>query len=205
MRKTYTRQKISRRKRKYPAWVVLILLAVSFYSIVRNCKNENSGTRDGYIEKSEKGNKKEYRSLKTFTGKVVSIKDGDTFEVLYDGQAERIRLAEIDCPEKAQPYGKAAKNFASGLCYGKIVTVNSGGKRDRYGRVVGTITTQAGVNVNEALVKAGLAWHYKDYSESEALAQMEIQARAEKAGLWAGKNPVAPWDWRKNKRRKRSR
>lgn len=152
-------------------------------------------------EKTNK--KKEVRALKTFTGKVTAIKDGDTFEVLYDGQPERVRLAEIDCPESAQPYGKRAKQFASDLCFGKIVTVASGSKRDRYGRVVGTVTTEDGVNVNEALVKAGYAWHYKDYSDNAQIGVYQEEARLKRLGLWADTEPTPPWEWRKNKRKKK--
>lgn len=191
-------------KKKYSIWTLLLILAVSIYSVVRNIDDKGSDKpQDGFVEKSYEKAKKPYRSLKTFTGKVVSIKDGDTFEVLYDGFAERIRLAEIDCPESKQAFGKAAKKYASDLCYGKTVTVESGGKRDRYGRVVGTIITQDGINVNEELVKAGLAWHYKDYSDSEEIAQMEQEARAQKVGLWSAKRPTAPWQYRKNKRNRK--
>lgn len=141
------------------------------------------------------------RELTVFSGKVIGVKDGDTFEILYDGQPERVRLAEIDCPEKSQPFGNNAKQYASDLCFGQQVTVNVHGKRDRYGRIVGTLVTADGVNVNEALVKAGLAWHYKQYSDSETLAAMEQQARLKQLGLWADKKPTPPWEWRKNKRK----
>jgi len=142
------------------------------------------------------------RYLTVFEGKVIGVKDGDTFEVLYDSIPERVRLAQIDCPEKSQAFGKNARQYASDLCFGRIVTVTSDGKRDRYGRIVGTITTQDGLNVNEQLVKAGLAWHYKHYSKSKTLDAIEEQARNKKLGLWADKDPIAPWEWRKERRRK---
>ena len=37
---------------------------------------------------------------KTFQAKVVGIKDGDTFKVLYNNSEITIRLNHIDCPEK---------------------------------------------------------------------------------------------------------
>ncbi len=40
------------------------------------------------------------------SGRVTSVLDGDTIEVLHNGRAERIRLSSIDCPEKGQAYGK---------------------------------------------------------------------------------------------------
>lgn len=194
----------SKGKKKYSVWSLLIILVISILTVVQNFEEGNP--KSNQVERSsKKKNKKNYRALKTFTGKVISVKDGDTFEVLYDGESERVRLAEIDCPEKAQPYGNTAKRYASDLCYGEIVTVKSGGKRDRYGRVVGTVITQDGVNVNEQLIKAGLAWHYKDYSNNKMLGILEEQAREEKVGLWSDKNPTAPWQYRKKKRKKRNR
>jgi micrococcal nuclease len=49
------------------------------------------------------------------TGPVVSVLDGDTIEVLHNGNAKRIRLNAIDCPEKGQAFGKRAKQAASEL------------------------------------------------------------------------------------------
>ncbi len=190
---------------KYSLGSLVLLLAFLLYYTCT--EKEQPQPPAPTIEKPVKARKpkekREVRALKVFEGKVISIKDGDTFEVLYDGQPERVRLAEIDCPEKSQPFGNNAKQFASELCFGKMVTVSSNGKRDRYGRVVGIVVTQDGINVNEALVKAGLAWHYKDYSDSQELAAIEDQARLQKIGLWADKRPTPPWDWRKKKRKKK--
>lgn len=191
---------------KYSLGSLVIILAFLLYikcteQDVPQAEPAQPATEKPVKAKKQKA-KKEVRALKVFEGKVISIKDGDTFEVLFDGQPERVRLAEIDCPEKSQPFGNNAKQYASDLCFGKMVTVTSSGKRDRYGRVVGTVVTQDGINVNEALVRAGLAWHYKDYSESDELAAIEQQARLNKTGLWADKRPTPPWDWRKNKKKK---
>jgi micrococcal nuclease len=67
-----------------------------------------------------------------FSGRVVSVLDGDTIEVLHNHKAERIRLNGIDCPEKGQAYGKRSKQAASELVFGKDVTFNTFGK-DKYG------------------------------------------------------------------------
>ena len=46
-----------------------------------------------------------------FSGKVVSVLDGDTIDVLYNRRAKRIRLNGIDAPEKGQAFGQKAKQF----------------------------------------------------------------------------------------------
>ena len=54
-------------------------------------------------------------------GKVVSVSDGDTITVLVDRQQIKVRLAEIDAPEKRQPFGSRAKQAMSELVFGKTV------------------------------------------------------------------------------------
>ena len=193
-----------RKSTKYSLGSLLLLLAFLFYYACVDKEEQPAPAVEKPVKAKKPKAKKEVRALKVFTGKVIGIKDGDTFEVLYDGQPERVRLAEIDCPEKSQPFGKNARQYASDLCFGKTVTVSSNGKRDRYGRVVGTVVTADGTNINEALVKAGLAWHYKDYSDSKVLSETEEQARMEKIGLWSDNNPTPPWEWRKSKRKKQT-
>ena len=68
-----------------------------------------------------------------FAGSVVSVLHGDTIEVLHNHYPERIRLSGIDCPEKGQAYGNNAKHAASGLAFGKEVTLKTHGF-DKYGR-----------------------------------------------------------------------
>ena len=92
-------------------------------------------------------------SDKTFSGKVVKVSDGDTIQVMHEGKAEKIRLAGIDCPEKKQPFGQAAKKFTSTLVVQKIVTVQVE-TMDRYGRTVGEVILPDGRNLNKELVSA---------------------------------------------------
>ena len=89
----------------------------------------------------------------TFQGKVIAIKDGDSYKVLLHNSEKNIRLAHIDCPEKGQPYGSNAKQYASMLCFGKTVIVQNEGKTDMYGRIIGEVILQDGTNVNKELIK----------------------------------------------------
>ena len=85
----------------------------------------------------------------------MGVSDGDTITVLKDGTQVRIRLAAIDCPEKGQPYGQAAKKFTSHMVAGKVVKIWQN-DTDRYGRIVAFVFTDD-VNANKALLEAGLA------------------------------------------------
>lgn len=131
------------------------------------------------------------------SGQVTGIKDGDTFEILIDRKPEVVRLAHIDCPERGQPFGKAAKQFASDLCFGKGVVVKEEGRRDRYGRMIAAVSLSNGTVVNKELVRVGLAWHFTRYSSDTEYALLERQARTQRSGLWSDSLAVAPWDWRK--------
>lgn len=145
------------------------------------------------------------KNTRQIIGKVVKIADGDTFTLLlvHDNFKVRVRLVSIDSPEKKQPFSKRAKQFLSQLIFGKKVNVYYH-KKDRYGRVLGEVYV-GNINVNEAMLKAGYAWHFKKYSKDKHLAVLEDQARKQKRGLWADPNPIAPWDWRKRKRHFRSK
>lgn len=139
------------------------------------------------------------------TYKVIGIKDGDTVSILVEGTEKTVRLAHIDCPEKKQPFGKNAKVAISELCFGKFVTLVGDGTTDRNGRSIAELILPNGVNVNKALVKMGLAWHFKKYSKDESYAKLEITARNKKAGLWKDKNAIAPWNWRKMTKEEKAR
>lgn len=71
-----------------------------------------------------------------FIAKVTAISDGDTLTVL-DSQHQKIkiRLTEIDAPEKAQPFSNRSKQSLSEMCFSKSATLADKGK-DRYGRTL---------------------------------------------------------------------
>jgi len=139
------------------------------------------------------------RAVAADTYKVIGVSDGDTIKILQDGKEVKIRLAGVDCPERGQPYSTVAKTFTSEHCFGKEVSLNIVQKSDRYGRVVADVILPDGTSLSNELVKAGLAWHYKQFSKSKVLEDLENEARKSKCGLWADNDPIPPWDYRKKK------
>ena len=140
-------------------------------------------------------------------GVVVGVADGDTITVLdHQLTQHKIRFAFIDAPEKNQPYGKQAKQRLSDLVYRQLVRVEVL-EQDRYGRSVGLIWL-GDKDINLALLQAGYAWHYQQYAKDQptddfkAYEHAQKDATARQDGLWQGASPVAPWDFRRQQRRR---
>lgn len=137
----------------------------------------------------------------SFTAMVVSVKDGDTIEVLSHGRATRIRLHGIDCPEKRQAYGYRAKLATAVLTFGQSVTIHPY-EKDKYGRLVADVVLSNETNVNQLLVKDGWCWWYRKYAPDDAVLEtLETEARQTKRGLWIDPHPVPPWVYRKLKQK----
>lgn len=134
----------------------------------------------------------------TLTAKVVGVKDGDTVVVLDSLNNQiTLRLAEVDCPEKNQPFGTKAKQFTSDQVYLKTIKYVIT-DTDRYERSIAMIYYDSDNKYLSAeIIKAGMGWHYKRYSTSKELADFEITARNNKKGLWIVNNPIEPSEWRR--------
>jgi endonuclease YncB( thermonuclease family) len=133
-------------------------------------------------------------------GKVVGITDGDTFKLLEkDSILHKVRVANIACPERGQPFSNRAKQFTSDAIFSKDIKIEVL-NTDRYGRLIAFAIYDDGLNLSEELVRSGYAWNYDKYSDDEVLINLEKEARNKKLGLWSEPHPIPPWEWRKGKR-----
>ena len=131
-----------------------------------------------------------------FVGKCVGVTDGDTISVMRNGKAERVELYGVDCPESGQAYGVQAKEFTSSLVSGAEVTVELCGA-DSDGLSTGKICLPSGKNLSVELVAAGLAWWCQERApEDQVLKNFQRHAIANKVGLWADPQALAPWNFR---------
>jgi len=131
----------------------------------------------------------------TLRGKVVGVLDGDTITVL-DGyrRQHRIRLHQIDAPEKDQDYGTRAKQSLAELVFGREVSIESVA-RDHYDRIVGKVSL-AGRDMNLEQVRRGMAWVYRRYGRDPEYLAAEESAHRNRAGLWSKPHPIPPWEFR---------
>lgn len=129
-------------------------------------------------------------------GRVVSVHDGDTLTVLVEKQQVRVRLAEIDAPERHLPFGHRSRQSLADLCFQESATVELVA-RDRYGRSVGKVQC-AGKDAGSHQVSSGMAWVYERYAPKDSpLFGLQAEAKAARRGLWADAQPIPPWEWRK--------
>jgi endonuclease YncB( thermonuclease family) len=131
-----------------------------------------------------------------FDARVVRVIDGDTLDVLADGERVRIRIFGIDTPERGQPWSRKARDALTRRVAGKDVRINEV-ETDDYGRLVGEVYADD-VCVGCELVREGHAWVYRAYTHDPVLLQLEADAREHRRGLWAlpEAERVPPWEWR---------
>lgn len=133
-------------------------------------------------------------------GKVVRILSGDTIVVLSRGREYTVRLHYIDAPDSKQGYGPQAYDNLRRMVSKKRVTVSWDGYSP-YGQLLGKVTRD-GQDIALKQLRDGYAWHAVKYAQEQDrydryfYGMAERDARDAHCGLWQGKDPVAPWDFR---------
>ena len=179
--------------------VTLLLVACDNSTHRRKRDNNPSAQIEQVATKKQKKEPLQFKKGEEYSVKVVGVADGDTFTGLTtDNLQVKCRIYGIDAPEKKQAFCNRSKQALSDLIFGEQVYIKIQNK-DRWQRAVVWVYTSDGKDISAEMLKAGMAWHYKQYDKSKNYAQLETQARNEKIGLWADKNPVEPWEFRKKK------
>jgi endonuclease YncB( thermonuclease family) len=124
----------------------------------------------------------------TTAGRVVKVIDGDTVDVaLASKRTIRVRLHGVDSPESGEPFSQQARTFTRVLLFSQQVTVE-GRDVDQYGRLVARVRVGQ-TDSSLALLEAGLACHYRQFSSDPVLEAGERSARTSGRGFWL---PAAP-------------
>jgi len=146
-------------------------------------------------------------------GRVIRVIDGDTLLMqANDNLRQSVRIGWIDAPEPAQPYGREAREYLSRLVSGGDVRAECP-KLDHRTSVVCKVwarptdceTCARTIDVGLAQVAGGMAWWHRRYAleqpaeDRARYESAEQAARQGRRGLWAGKNPLPPWEWRRER------
>ncbi|HEY8936296.1 MAG TPA: thermonuclease family protein [Cyclobacteriaceae bacterium] len=130
------------------------------------------------------------------TGKVISVIDGNTLEILSSAnETHKVMLAGIDSPELQQEFGDKAKKFLEKITLEKSVTVKMVGK-DRWGNYLAEVVVEGKFDPRVELLKEGLAWT----AERNPLPELEeyrTKAQEKGKGLWKQNDPTPPWIYRR--------
>ncbi len=131
---------------------------------------------------------------------MLRVVDGDTIDIDFNGQKERVRLLCVNTPEsvhpnrtKNTPLGKTASLYTKKALTGKTVDLKFEGKkqRGRYNRLLAYVFIE-GRNFNVDLVKKGLSPYYTRYGSSKAydreFKKAEQKAKKQHLNIWSQKS-----------------
>lgn len=121
---------------------------------------------------------------------VSKIVDGDTIDVERSGETVRVRLLNIDTPEKTECLFSEATDHLEGLIApgDRVTLVHDVERQDRYGRELAGVVTADGTFVNEAMVADGFARAVEYEPNTRFTSQMrdaEASAKAAHTGIHA--------------------
>ncbi|MDJ0928174.1 MAG: thermonuclease family protein [Gammaproteobacteria bacterium] len=154
-------------------WPLRTCLAVLLALVLVACVEERGGDGATAFSRDE-----------FIFARVTRVYDGDTFAATTAAnQRIRVRLAEIDAPEKGQPWSNRARRRLTELVDGRDVSIRLFDV-DTYGRIVGRIFVDD-IDVNALLVAEGLAAVYRRYAEDQHLYELEARARRQQLGFWS--------------------
>jgi len=132
-------------------------------------------------------------------GNVTKVIDGDSIKVrTSEGMEYEVQLEGTDAPELKQPFGKESAEALQKMLGTSKVKV-TWQKKDNFERPLAQVYVED-KHINSEMLRTGNTWHFKRYNQSKKLADLEIEAKKEKLGLWGTDNPQAPWDYRKENR-----
>jgi endonuclease YncB( thermonuclease family) len=127
---------------------------------------------------------------------VIQVIDGDTIVAQLDetGSAEVIRLLGVDAPEEYRPerpkfkWAQLARQALANVILRKRVRLefNPEAERDRFGRMLAYIHTEAGADVNGSMIARGLGLHFERYTHPrfEEYRRLQEEAEAHKRGVF---------------------
>ena len=128
---------------------------------------------------------------------VTKVVDGDTVYASYKGKIHKMRLLEIDAPERDQPIGTESTAFLKELLKDKLIDADISGQ-DRYERDLARIYVK-GKDINRIMVSNGMAWVYDAYVTDKSFYKDQTLAQTQQLGVWSSSDAIPPWTWRRNR------
>lgn len=119
---------------------------------------------------------------------VEFVVDGDTVDVLLDGESYRVRYIGVDTPERDEPFYEEAVAANGALVDGaEVVLVRDVSEVDQYGRLLRYVYLTDGTFVNAELIAQGygrVVTFPPDVAQVDAFSDLQAAAREQGMGLW---------------------
>ncbi len=164
------------------AWLALATLIVALISLWLGVPNDQQNDDSSPV---------------LVEGQVDRVIDGDTVDVMHNGEVIRVRLIGIDTPETVDPrkevecFGEEASEHMKELVEGEQLVLeydDSQGRVDKYGRQLAYLRLENGTNVGEKMISDGYAYEYtyaEPYLYQKDFQNAEQEARNHELGLWS--------------------
>lgn len=127
---------------------------------------------------------------------VISVTDGDTFKIDYNGEEKKVRLIGVNTPESVSPnkkknnnYGKVASNYTKERLEGKMIYLEFDVQdTDKYGRILAYVYLEDGIMYNKELLEKGyaqVATYPPNVKYVKEFEEIQKRARENNVGFWA--------------------
>lgn len=120
---------------------------------------------------------------------LVKVTDGDTIQVMLNGELVKVRYIGIDTPEMDEPLGPLASGFNSSLLESsQVILIRDESETDRFGRMLAYVIANNRF-VNYELVRSGWAnsrAYPPDIACLEVLNEAQALAQSTGVGMWVG-------------------
>lgn len=138
--------------------------------------------------------KQAFQYPKTFTAKIIGIRDGNTLHILHQKKSLTVKLAGIDAPERTQYFGSESQQQLSNRLFLKQVVIQPISLPFKnYAEVIVSDNKET---INQWMVQNGLAWCSQ--TPSETCKHIEKTAKKLRYGLWQQDSPIEPWKYRES-------
>jgi len=122
--------------------------------------------------------------------RVTRVVDGDTVDAECGNESGRVRLLNVNTPERGEPGYWEAGEALEDLLDGDVYLEFGDAERpsyDRYGRLLAYLFDEDGRNLNRQMIRDGWSPYYREYGDGrfpDDFEDAEEDARDEELGLW---------------------
>lgn len=174
--------------------LVSILVGLAVFFTVQTSRNENTTSNVVSSINQEGLEPEEFQSTTLYT--VLSVTDGDTIRIDYNGTDTPIRLIGIDTPENVDPrttvqcFGEESSDYLKSILTGKQVSIESDptqSDRDKYDRLLRYVYLD-GKDVGLQIIANGYGHEYTyniPYQKQSEYKTAEKTAETSNLGLWS--------------------